>query len=224
MTICLVPVKGLSNALERLASLLSPQERARLSLAMLRDVMEILQRVKGLDGLMVVSREPAVGDIARQVGARVVEEPEDLTGESAAVDYGSRLLAGEGVKRVLVVPSDIPLAEEGDIEIVLRLDLGTPSVVIAPSQDGGTNALLKSPPDVIPSRFGPDSLALHIREAEAKSVPYRVIRLPSLATDIDSLEDLLHLVNIPNATATGALVEELGLRERLLQQGYSVAG
>ncbi len=42
-----------------------------------------------------------------------------------------------------------------------------PSVVIVPSHDGtGTNALLRSPPDLFPSHFGPESFALHLKEAE----------------------------------------------------------
>ncbi|MEE9198477.1 MAG: 2-phospho-L-lactate guanylyltransferase, partial [Dehalococcoidia bacterium] len=94
----------------------------------------------------------------------------------------------------------------------------------APSNDGGTNALLTMPPGVIPSRFGPDSLALHIQEAEARGVPYRVLHLPSLAVDIDSPEDLAAFMDAPSSTLTLALAEEMGLRERLAQRRPSPSG
>ena len=224
MTTALVPVKGLSTALHRLGALLSREEKARFSLTMLRDVLVVLKQARGLDGLVIVSREPAVQEVARTEGARVVEEPPKVVGEGPAVDYGAGLLSREGVGRVLVVPSDLPLVRVEDIEAVLQEDLGEPSVVMAPSSDGGTNALLKSPPDVIPSRFGPDSLALHIREAEAWKVPYRVLPLSSLSIDIDSPEDLATFINTPNSTLSLALAEEMGLRERLVQKRPSLSG
>ena len=210
-----MPVKGIANALIRLAPLLNREERAQFSLTMLRDVLDVLRKVRGLDGLAVVSREPIVWEIARGEGARVIEEPPDVVGEGPAVDYGADILWRERVCQVLVIPSDLPLVKVQDLEAILLEDIGAPSVIMAPSDDGGTNALLKSPPDVIPSRFGPNSLSLHIREAEARNVPYQVLRLPSLATDIDSPQDMETFLNTPNSTLSLALAEEMGLRERL---------
>ena len=166
MTVCIVPVKGLSTALSRLGSLLSQREKAVLSQTMLKDVLGVLGRVEGLDGVVVVTRDPAAEKIASEAGARVIEEPEAVVGEGPAVDYGAGVLAQEGVERVLVVPSDLPLVQPSEIEALLRIELGVPSVTMAPAHDGGTNALLRSPPTVIPSRFGPNSLSLHIGEAQ----------------------------------------------------------
>ena len=214
-TVGLVPVKGLRSALSRLEGVLSGDERLKLSIAMLKDVLAVLGRVKGLEGLVIVSREPAVQDIAHNHGATVVEEPQEVVGEGPAVDYGANQLLKEGVARVLIVPSDLPLVEARDLEAILQEDMGMPSVVMAPSDDGGTNALLKSPPNVIPSRFGPNSLELHIQEARTRNVEYRVLQLPSLTTDIDSPEDLKVLTNTPSSTLSMALIEEMGVRERL---------
>ena len=220
MTVGLVPVKGLARApLSRLASLLNEEERGRLSLTMLRDVLTVLNSVDKLERLVAVTRDPSAQEIAGCHRARVIEEPVDVVGEGPAVDYGASVLAGEGVESVLVIPSDLPLIDKSDIETLLDVDLGSPSVVMAPSDDGGTNALLKRPPDAIPSRFGPDSLPLHIQEAESRGMPYRVIPLSSFTTDIDSPEDLLRFLDTPGATLTSSLVEEMGLRERLTGRG-----
>ncbi len=223
-TVGLVPVKGLSKApLSRLASLLNEEERGRLSLTMLRDVLTVLTGVDGFEGLVAVTRDPTVREIAESHRIRVIEEPVNIVGEGPAVDYGAGVLAGEGVEGVLIVPSDLPLVDRSDIETLLDVDIGSPSVVMAPSDDGGTNALLKRPPDAVPSRFGPDSLPLHIREAESRGIPYRVIPLPSFTTDIDSPEDLLQFLDTPGATLTSSLVEQMGLRERLKGGGRKVS-
>ncbi|MEE9247325.1 MAG: 2-phospho-L-lactate guanylyltransferase [Dehalococcoidia bacterium] len=221
MTVCIVPVKGLSTSLRRLGPLLSQEEKARLSLAMLMDVLGTLQRVQGLEELCVVTRDPCAQDAAREAGARVMQEPKCAVGEGLAVDYGAQVLAGEGTRQVLVIPSDLPLARSMDIQAILKVDLGNPSVVMAPAHDGGTNAMLRTPPDVIPSRFGPDSLSLHIQEARARGVPYRLVQLDSLYRDIDTPEDLSILLTTPNTTSTWKLANEMGLAERLLHRKQS---
>ena len=224
MTVGLVPVKGLARApLSRLASLLNEEERGRLSLTMLRDVLTVLNSVDKLEGLVAVTRDPSVREIAKCHRARIIEEPIDIVGEGPAVDYGANILAGEGVEGVLVIPSDLPLIDRSDIETLLDVDLGSPSVVMAPSDDGGTNALLKRPPDAIPSRFGTDSLPLHIQEAESRGIPYRVIPLFSFTTDIDSPEDLLRFLDIPSTTLTSSLVEQMGLKDRLTGRGRTAS-
>lgn len=224
MTVGLVPVKGLSSApLSRLASLLTEEERVKLSLTMMKDVLSVLCRIDRLEALAVVTRDPVVREIAESFGARVIEEPIEVVGEGPAVDYGADVLAGEGVKGVLVIPSDLPLVDKTDIETILDVDIGSPSVVMAPSDDGGTNALLKRPPDAIPSRFGPDSLSLHIREAETRGIPYSVVPLPSFTTDIDSPEDLLRFFDTRSATLTYTLVEQMGLKDRLMRRCRTVS-
>jgi 2-phospho-L-lactate guanylyltransferase (CobY/MobA/RfbA family) len=59
----------------------------------------------------------------------------------------------------------------------------------------GTNALLRTPPDAIPVRFGPNSFSLHLQEAREKKIPYEVYHLPGVAFDIDTPEDLWALKN-----------------------------
>ncbi len=214
-TVGLVPVKGFQNALSRLEGVLSRDERFNLSIAMLKDILAVLGRVKGLESLVIVSREPAIQDIAHDRGVAVIEEPPDVVGEGPAVDFGAEQLIKEGVERVLVVPSDLPLAEVRDLETILREDIGAPYVVMAPSDDGGTNAMLKSPPNAIPSRFGPNSLELHIQEARKRNIEYRILKLASLTTDIDSPEDLKTLVDTPGSTLSMTLMKEERVKNRL---------
>ncbi|MCJ7549608.1 MAG: hypothetical protein MUQ30_07995, partial [Anaerolineae bacterium] len=65
-------------------------------------------------------------------------------------------------------------------------------VVIAPDRrELGTNALLVTPPDLVPFCFGPDSFRQHLAAAEAAGVTPIVFRSPDLAMDVDVPEDLV---------------------------------
>ena len=64
-----------------------------------------------------------------------------------------------------------------------------------PSADGtGTNALARTPPDVIESRFGPGSCRAHMDQACSKNVEAKVMRIPGLMFDIDTPEDVAELL------------------------------
>src|SRR5207302_7322924 len=65
------------------------------------------------------------------------------------------------------------------------------SMLIVPDRHGtGTNALLLTPPDALAPSFGPGSCERHARQARAAGVAAEVVEVPSLATDIDTPEDL----------------------------------
>ena len=77
--------------------------------------------------------------------------------------------------------------------------------------DGGTSALLRSPHSVIPNHFGKDSAAAHRDLARGSGVPYSELPLPSLAIDLDRIEDVEALLRIERgADRTRALLRQFG--------------
>ena len=85
----------------------------------------------------------------------------------------------------------LPLARAEDIESIFAATEDAPSVVLVPSRDGtGTNAILRSPPTLFPSHFGPNSFAAHLAEAERCGARVKILRNPRIGLDIDELEDL----------------------------------
>lgn len=214
-TACLIPVKELSTSMSRLGDILTQDEKIGLSLAMLEDVIEVMRGVKEIEPVVIVTRDSRVEKIAEKHGIEVIREPEEVKGEGPAVDYGAGILEGRGIERLLVIPSDMPQVSGEDLEKILAVDPGTPSVVMAPAHDGGTNGMLRRPPTVIPSRFGPDSLSLHLQEAEAKGVATRIIELESFRVDVDTPEDMAEVLRWPGLGRTRGYAESVGLRERL---------
>lgn len=207
MTVAIVPVKRLADTKSRLLSQLAQEERESFSLAMLTDVIAALLAAESVDRVVVVTPDEGVGAAARAAGAEALVR--DDPGLNPALDAGARALE-VGDEPVLVVLGDVAGALASDID-VLSEALEAPGVALAPSSDGGTSALLRSPYDVIPSCFGADSAKRHREAAARRGVAYREIPLPSLALDLDVPEDVEHFLRTQGGgEQTRAALKRLG--------------
>ena len=126
----------------------------------------------------------------------------------------ARELADHGARHLLVVPADLPTLSAGDLQALLA-DHKSGVTICPAAEDGGTNALLLSPPTAIPFLYGPDSAARHRAAAEAAGLPVRVMNIPGFARDVDSPEDLRWLAGQKIACATRAWLVASGILERL---------
>ncbi len=214
MIAALVPVKGLDEAKGRLADLLAQDERRRLALVMLEDVLRALQAVPRIDHAAVVSPDSAVLDRARELDAEPIAEPPLSRGVNQALTHASAALVDRGADALLVIAADIPTALPAEIEALLEA-LPAQGIAVAPTDDRGTGALALRPPGVIPFRYGRRSSVLHKREAVARGLPARVLHLASLARDVDEPDDLAELLTRPAETATHRLLAGLSVAERL---------
>jgi 2-phospho-L-lactate guanylyltransferase len=202
-----VPVKELDRAKERLAPVLLRERRQALMLAMIEDVLAALAGTPGLGGLAVVTVDAGARRLAERYGARIIEAGA-RDGHSGAVAAAARLLVAEGRPGMLTVPGDIPLVTPAEITQLLASHCLAPAFTIAPSRDErGSNAIICSPPDAVPLRFGEDSFFPHLRAAEACGIRPSVLRLPGIALDVDTPEDLAALTLVPSATRAHAVLE-----------------
>ncbi len=201
MRALLIAAKELAFAKTRLGKL--PQrERELLAQAMFRDVLDAAMNFKAADCVAVVSSDSALLELAQRAGAMAIDEryPRGL---NAAVAMGTRQLVDAGVKTLCTLLSDTPLVTAGDIEKVFAAQRGERGVVLAPSRDArGTNIILRRPADVVATRFGKRSLALHRLECERLGVPCNVLHLPGPAMDLDEVADLIDFISLANNSHT----------------------
>ncbi|HSE83728.1 MAG TPA: 2-phospho-L-lactate guanylyltransferase [Thermodesulfobacteriota bacterium] len=215
MKFALVPVKDLSKAKERLSPILSQRERSALAHAMLEDVLMALKGSRLLDRLFVVTSDENAIEIATRLGAEIIKE-KSQEGESRSVDYASVICKDMGAESVLVIPGDAPLVTSQDVDFILEKEKPYSSVILVPSRDEmGTNAILRKPPDAIPSRFGYDSFRKHIGEAKQKNIPYEIHKIPSIALDIDEPEDLMLLISQESTTNTYRELLRMGISQKV---------
>jgi 2-phospho-L-lactate guanylyltransferase len=202
-----LPFKGLSGAKERLAGVLSPDERRGLAEAMVEDVLTALSQVTVLEGIAVVSPAAEAETLASRYGARLIAESE-ARGHTAAVVEAANRLAGEGVTGLITVPGDVPLATPEEIGRVLALHGAAPAMTIVPSRDErGSNCIACSPPDVLPFRF--------LAAARRLGLEPHICPLPGLGLDIDTPEDLDALLARPAKTRAHAYLRDSGIASRL---------
>ena len=186
-TAALIPVKALGESKQRLAGVLSPDERKQLTLAMLADVMQACRDAE-LEPLTVVSPDKRVLALARQVGATAIAE-DDSPGLNRSVARGLKALAGAGAKSVLVVLADVPMVAVDDLRTIAeRVERG--GVVVARARDGGTPVLGLPMKKRMRTRFGPDSARRHAEAAAAAGLDVEVLDIPSLSWDLDLPQDL----------------------------------
>jgi 2-phospho-L-lactate/phosphoenolpyruvate guanylyltransferase len=212
MICAIVPVKSLSLAKGRLAGILTAAERQALVLAMLGDVLAALGAARGVDQVGVVSQDREV--LALAADARVQglhDRAQDLNG---ALALAAAHYASSGATAVLVVPADVPLITQGEIERFVGMHAGARGVALAPSRDGGTNALLVWPPLALPFQFGRGSLARHQEMARERGLAPRLFHAPGLELDVDRPNDLLQISEMDGETATQRLTRKLGVRVR----------
>lgn len=218
-TAVLVPVKEHRNAKSRMAAILTPGERALLAKTMFEDVACALMDLSAPAVIVTNSEEAA--QRARTLGWRVFWETRQIS-ESASVDAASAQLRQEGISSVLRLPADLPLVTCTDIEQILSGGMPAPSTVLVPSADYlGTNALLRTPPDLYPSRFGHNSFVLHTQEAKRSQAQIKVIENSNIALDLDDTLDLCRLLERPSGTQTHRLLQKLGIKERLERRGFA---
>jgi len=215
MRALLIPIKDPARAKTRLADLLSPDERRRLAWAMFEDVSRAVAASVKPDRVVAVTSFQPAAEHARRLGWDVLIEQSQAS-ESASVDRASRELSERGFDGVMRLPADLPLVQAEDIDALLSIELRAPAALLVPSREGtGTNSIIRMPPDLFPSRFGPNSLALHREEAARVGVECLVVNNSRIALDIDDASDLKLLLERGRDTLAFAALAEMRIAERI---------
>ncbi len=180
----------------------APDElREHLALAMLGDVVT---GCVAFDRTLVVTRDEDGRQLARELGAELVEDPGG--GQGPAVAAG---LAELPDRPVLVVNADVPCVVPHDLRTLAgAAELGAFGLVEA--ADGTTNALALPRPKVFAPLYGAGSAARFREHAVSLRYETSTALIPNLVDDIDTRADLERLalrVGPRTQAALGALRE-----------------
>ncbi|MBX3503266.1 MAG: 2-phospho-L-lactate guanylyltransferase [Alphaproteobacteria bacterium] len=211
-----IPVKEFEGAKHRLSPLLTPGQRRLLAETMLADVLEAVAGAKSLAGVMLITLEPIARAMAGRIGARVEAEGA-RAGHTGSVAAGLRILAREGKGGFMTMPGDIPAVRAAEIDAILAAHRPAPSFTISPAHDDlGSNAVVCSPPDSVPLRFGENSYFPHLDAARAQGIEPTILRQPGVAMDIDHPVDLDTFLRLPQShgTRTRILLGRFGIAQR----------
>ncbi len=185
----IVPLKPLDNAKSRLASALSPAQRLELATAMFRHVLSVTTTVQQVTGVLVVSRDTRALAIAREFGAKTLQEGA-FSNLNPALLRATMVVESWRADAVLVLPADLPFVNADDIQAMIGLAENRSMVIATDRGSDGTNALLVRPPGAIQYEYGAGSYRRHIDLAKRAGLHVAVYRSDRLALDIDIPEDL----------------------------------
>jgi len=208
----LIPVKSLSQAKQRLASVLSQPARTELAQAMLLDVLEVLDRWVDRPAVGIVTSDPFALDLARQFRFESIADNTNRS-ETDAIEEATRVCESRGIDNTLVIPGDVPLVQSWELQKVLEA-APIEGTVLAPAADGrGTNAAFRRPSGLFPLRFGNDSFQPHLAAARATGKPCVVLSLAGIALDVDNPSDLQQLAVAPGETRSQQLARRWNLAD-----------
>ena len=184
----IIPLKALAAAKARMAPALDAHSRRDLVTWMATHVIHVCQACEAIDDVIVVAGDAAAAEVARAAGAEIllVTEPGLSRALDAADDVSARWTS------TLVVAADLPDLTAEDLLAVLAAadDVDGPVVVVAPTHDGGTGALLRRPGHVIATSYGAGSAARHLRLGATAGAATATVSRDGLARDVDRPEHL----------------------------------
>jgi 2-phospho-L-lactate guanylyltransferase len=188
-TYAIIPVKPLNHAKSRLARALQAPTRAALVRSIFSRTLDVIAQVPRIGGVIVVSRDLTILELARQRNAITLMESD--SGLNPAITQAAQWAAQHQARSVIVIPVDLPLITADDLRAVIDQAVEERCVVIAPDRhEDGTNVLLVRPPDAVHFAYGTSSFNVHRAQADARGLVVHEYRSSTTAFDIDVPDDL----------------------------------
>jgi 2-phospho-L-lactate guanylyltransferase len=188
-TYAIIPVKPLNRAKSRLARALKAHTRAALVRSIFSRTLDVIAQVERIDGVIVVSRDLTILELARQRNAIALAESE--SGLNSAITQAAQWAQAHHAQAAIVIPVDLPLITAADLDAVIDRAEEERCMVIAPDRhEDGTNVLLVQPPEAIQFAYGTSSFNVHRAQAMERGLAVHEYRSPTTAFDIDVPDDL----------------------------------
>ena len=184
----IVPLKALDLAKQRLAGRLTAGERRTLMTDAFLHVVDACLATPAIRDVIAVVGDDAGVALAATRPVTVMREPGG--GLNRAVAHATGAVPPREAS--LVVVADLPELTRDDLTALVALLRPHPDrqVLVAPTHDGGTGALLRRPAAVIAPAFGSASATAHLSAAQAAGVRAGMIWRPGMARDVDRPADL----------------------------------
>ena len=201
--VAIIPMKPLSQGKSRLARTLSPEQRANISMGMLRRVLVALKGAF-IDPVWVVGGDDRVMRLARNQGGIWHEEMGRDLNDTLGKAIEQAFRRGNSA---LYIAGDLPFVKPSDIHSFIQASRGAGNVTLAPARrDGGTNAMLIPHGIRFQPELGRRSFSKHLSQAAKLETSVAIAYSPGLGLDLDLVDDLESYQHM-----------EPGLIERLMQ-------
>ena len=135
----IIPMKPLTDGKSRLANYLSAEERADLTIGMLRRVLTAI-RGADIDFFWVVGGDWRIRNLARNFDGLWMEDFGRNLNDTVDKAFDQIHQRGHSA---LYLPGDLPFLKPSDLHSLLRASVRRRNITLAPARrDGGTNGIL----------------------------------------------------------------------------------
>jgi len=206
----IVPVKNPSTAKLRLSKVLTQSSREKLTIEMLKDIVVSITSCKLINYVVIVTSGEERVSMVKEYGKNIFLIRDEGRGQIDAVmkgiSFAQEILQAD---MVVILVADAPLIRPWDLYEIVRKGQVWSSVVLVPSDDGGTNVILQNPPKNIPLRYGKDSFQKHLDECEIRKLKCLIYSSESTSLDIDIPNDIERLKQLGKGTYAYSFVHEV---------------
>ncbi len=188
----IIPVKRFSNAKTRLG--LTQEKTESLCKTMLEEVLSTISQAQKINKTILVSNDESALLIGKRYNTVSIFE-ENEKGVNAAVSLAEKYLLENGFGASVVFPQDIPLIQPVDIDSLLAFQKNTNSLLIVPSRKfDGTNALLRTPVDIMETHYDEDSYKIHLSIAKSRGIHNSFVLIHRIMLDVDDRSDIEYVL------------------------------
>ncbi|HSB56298.1 MAG TPA: 2-phospho-L-lactate guanylyltransferase [Nitrosopumilaceae archaeon] len=187
-TAAIVPVKTFSKAKRRLN--LSPEKREIICKLMLEEVLRTISKSDLIEKTALVTKDESAFSIGKRFGCIEIIDEKEL-GVNNAVAIADEYFKKNGYDATIVFPQDIPLMQPGDIKTLFNFKMSQKCALVVPSRKfDGTNALFRTPVNLMKTHYDEDSYKIHLSKAEEISASSALVLIRRIMLDVDELSDL----------------------------------
>lgn len=189
----IIPVKTFSKAKTRLN--LPSGQKEDLCRIMLQEVVETITNSKIFEKIIIVSKDETALSLTKKYDTLEIFDHEE-SGVNHAVSLADKYLEQNGYDASIVFPQDIPFMQTEDIEHLISFQKFPKSVLVVPSRRfDGTNALLRTPVNLMETHYDEDSYKIHLEVGKTLTQHISLVLLRRIMLDVDNLEDLKFLLS-----------------------------
>ncbi len=189
-----IPLNRLDRAKSRLASVLSPSERAALVLWLAERALDALEGSSVVERILVVSPDDEALAWAETHGAIPLRQL--TSGLNTGLSLARNWAVEHEADGLLIALGDLPTLTSDEVRRFVAMTRLYDAVVgLAPDRArAGTNLLLARPAEQAPIAYGRGSFARHQRLAKRAGLPVVEFSAPGAAFDVDNPADLYELL------------------------------
>ena len=187
-TAAIVPVKTFSKAKKRLN--LEPEKTEIICKLMLEEVLGTISKSDLVEKIALVTKDEAAFSIGKRFGCIEIIDEKEL-GVNNAVALADEYFLNDGFGATIVFPQDIPLMQPDDIQTLFNFKNSQKCALVVPSRKfDGTNALFRTPVNLMKTHYDEDSYKIHLSTAEEISASSALVLIRRIMLDVDEISDL----------------------------------